>query len=203
MEFNARQQVTPVPRFAGAAIYDIRNAIYQRMRDITRLGRQQGLSERRQRLEPRSGPAWGDDERLRRREGLDPAAGHGTGGHFCRCPIGPVELRPSPTPATSLYLYRYYIEDILSWTCSKPEEPTDSGGPAAGTVTQFDQSYFLPTVQVSDSPPVDQPGHRQGQLAVLRHSGLAGRSIRKAGRGRRVGTDPHPVRDAGHRQQPD
>jgi len=36
LEFNARQQVTPVPRFAGAAINDIRNAIYQRMRDITR-----------------------------------------------------------------------------------------------------------------------------------------------------------------------
>ena len=38
LEFNARQQVTPVPRFAGAAINDIRNAIYQRMRDITRKG---------------------------------------------------------------------------------------------------------------------------------------------------------------------
>src|SRR5208283_368511 len=37
-EFNARKQVTPVPRFAGAAINDIRNAIYQRMRDITRKG---------------------------------------------------------------------------------------------------------------------------------------------------------------------
>ncbi len=35
-EFNARKAVTPIPRFAGSDINDIRNAIYQRMRDITR-----------------------------------------------------------------------------------------------------------------------------------------------------------------------
>ena len=64
-------------------------------------GRQQDVSERRQRLEPRRGPARGDDERLRRREGLDRVAGHGPGGRLRRCPVGPAELRPSPTPATS------------------------------------------------------------------------------------------------------
>ena len=30
--------MTPIPKFAEAAINDIRNAIYQRMRDITRKG---------------------------------------------------------------------------------------------------------------------------------------------------------------------
>ena len=47
------------------------------------------------------------------------------------------------------YLYRYDIEDILSWTCSKPEEPSEFQAVLLrDTVMQFDQSYFLPTVQV-------------------------------------------------------
>jgi hypothetical protein len=37
-DFATRKNMTPVPKFAGAAINDIRNAIYQRMRDITRKG---------------------------------------------------------------------------------------------------------------------------------------------------------------------
>ena len=37
-EFNTRKAITPVPRFAGSAVDDIRNSIYQRLRDVVRKG---------------------------------------------------------------------------------------------------------------------------------------------------------------------
>ena len=37
-DFATRKNITPVPKFAGAAINDIRNAIYQRLRDVVRKG---------------------------------------------------------------------------------------------------------------------------------------------------------------------
>lgn len=37
-DFNTRKEMTPVPKFAGSAIVDIRNAIYQRLRDVVRKG---------------------------------------------------------------------------------------------------------------------------------------------------------------------
>ncbi len=37
-DFTTRKAMTPVPKFARAAINDIRNAIYQRMRDVVRKG---------------------------------------------------------------------------------------------------------------------------------------------------------------------
>src|SRR4030042_7132190 len=37
-EFNARKLITPVPAFAKAAVNDIRNSVFQRMRDILRKG---------------------------------------------------------------------------------------------------------------------------------------------------------------------
>src|SRR3990170_7515030 len=37
-DFATRRSMTPVPKFAGAAINDIRNSIYQRLRDVVRKG---------------------------------------------------------------------------------------------------------------------------------------------------------------------
>ena len=38
LDFNDRLEMTPIPTFARVAIDDVRNAIFQRMRDITRRG---------------------------------------------------------------------------------------------------------------------------------------------------------------------
>ena len=38
MDFNDRLEMTPIPAFARLAINDVRNSIFQRMRNITRRG---------------------------------------------------------------------------------------------------------------------------------------------------------------------
>ena len=38
VDFNLRRSITPVPSFAKAAVNDIRNSIFQRMRDVLRKG---------------------------------------------------------------------------------------------------------------------------------------------------------------------
>src|SRR5271166_7102831 len=38
IDFNDRLEMTPIPAFARLAINDVRNSIFQRMRDITRRG---------------------------------------------------------------------------------------------------------------------------------------------------------------------
>src|SRR5690606_17610676 len=51
--------------------------------------------------------------------------------------------RPAP------YLYKYDIEDILSWTCSKPEAPSEFQAILLrDTVMQYDQSTMLPSLSV-------------------------------------------------------
>ena len=148
-EFNARKQVTPVPRFAGAAINDIRNAIYQRMRDITRKGGSKTYQN------AVNGLNLGVD---RRGSTMNAFVGvkvltellvMGRVGVFVDAPLVPPTATLANTGNVAPYLYRYDIEDILSWTCSKPEEPSEFQAVLLrDTVMQFDQSYFLPTVQV-------------------------------------------------------
>lgn len=47
------------------------------------------------------------------------------------------------------YLYKYDIEDVLSWTCNKPDEPSEFQAVLLrDTVMQYDQSTLLPTLEV-------------------------------------------------------
>ena len=84
------------------------------------------------------------------------------------------------------YLYKYDIEDILSWTCSKPEEPSEFQAVLLrDTVMQYDQSYFLPTVQVQRYRYLwINPETGKVNLQFYDVEGAAGRSARPAGRGR-------------------
>jgi hypothetical protein len=148
-EFNARKAVTPVPRFAGAAINDIRNAIYQRMRDITRKGGSKTYQN------AVNGLNLGVDRRGATMNAfvgvkvLTELLVMGRVGVFVDAPLVPPSATLANTGNVAPYLYRYDIEDILSWTCSKPEEPSEFQAVLLrDTVMQFDQSYFLPTVQV-------------------------------------------------------
>ena len=103
------------------------------------------------------------------------------------------------------YLYFYPIEDILSWTCAKPDEPsTFQAILLRDVVLNFDQRTYLPTTTVE----------RFRMLWIDRDTGrvnlqfldTAGNPIDREGnpgRGRGVGVDPHPLRVAGHRRLDD
>jgi hypothetical protein len=148
-EFNARKAMTPIPKFAGAAINDIRNAIYQRMRDITRKGGSKGYQY------AVSGNKLGVDRRGSTMNAfigvkvLTELLVMGRVGVFVDAPPVPAGATLADVGDVTPYLYKYDIEDILSWTCSKPEAPSEFDAILLrDTVMQYDQAYFLPTVQV-------------------------------------------------------
>jgi hypothetical protein len=150
-EFNERLNMTPIPAFARLAINDVRNAIFQRMRDITRRG---GTTSYQEAV---AGLNLGVDKR-----GLNMNAFLGIKvltdllimgrvGIFVDAPAltGEVTLAEAQSREQRPYVYFYPIEDILSWTCSKPEEPTEFQAILLrDVVLNFDQRTYLPTTTV-------------------------------------------------------
>jgi hypothetical protein len=121
-DYYSRVDITPTPTYAKAAVNDIRNAIFQRMRDIIRQGGSQAY------MRACAGEMGGVDMRgtsMNAFIGIDILTElliMGKVGVFTDMPRidGPTladvgKARP--------YLYRYKVEDILSWSCTKPEEP--------------------------------------------------------------------------------
>jgi hypothetical protein len=149
LEFNARKAMTPIPKFAGAAINDIRNAIYQRMRDITRKGGSKAYQY------AVNGNNLGVDRRGATMNAfigvkvLTELLVMGRVGVFVDAPPVPAGATLADIGDVAPYLYKYDIEDILSWTCSKPEAPSEFDAILLrDSVMQYDQAYFLPTISV-------------------------------------------------------
>jgi len=143
-DFEARKRLTPVPSFAKAAINRIRNSIFQRMNDITRRG---------------GSPAYqraiaGLDQGVDRRGStmnaflgikcLPELLVMGRGGVFVDNSVIPGETL-ADIGGSRPYLYSYQIEDILSWACTKPDEPSEFQAVLLrDTVMDYDQATMLP-----------------------------------------------------------
>lgn len=122
-DFELRRDLTPVPAFAKSAICDIRNSIFQRMRDITRVG---GTPAYRQAV---NGNGHGVD---RRGSSMNAFLGMKVltellvmgrcGIYVDNSVINGVTMADAKD--ASPYLYTYQIEDILSWTCASPDHPS-------------------------------------------------------------------------------
>src|SRR3990172_6454768 len=148
-DFNTRKAITPVPRFAGAAVDDIRNSIYQRLRDVVRKGGSRVYQE------AVNGNNLGVDHRGSTMNAflgvkvLTELLVMGRVGVFVDAPpISPMATLAEVGDA-SPYLYKYNVEDILSWTCSKPETPSEFQAVLLrDTALQYDQATLLPTLSV-------------------------------------------------------
>ena len=148
-DFETRKAMTPVPRFAGSAIDDIRNSIYQRMRDIVRKGGSKvyqsavnglnlGVDRRGSTMNAFLGVKVLTELLLMGRVGV-----------FVDAPAMAPAANLLDAQKASPYLYCYQIEDILSWTSSKPEAPSEFQAVLLrDTVMQFDQVWLLPTIEV-------------------------------------------------------
>ena len=148
-EFNRRKAMTPIPKFAGSAINDIRNSIYQRMRDITRKdgsltyqnavnGLNLGVDRRGSTMNAFIGVKV-----------LTQLLVMGRVGVYVDAPPVPATATLADVGNVTPYLYKYDIEDVLSWTSSKPEAPSEFQAVLLrDTVMQYDQTYFLPTISV-------------------------------------------------------
>jgi hypothetical protein len=147
-DFLSRQSLTPVPGFAKAAINDIRNAIFQRLRDIVRTGGSQNYQK------AIAGLNGGVD---RRGSTMNVFLGvkvltnllvMGKVGVFVDNPV--VQgTRMSDALGTRPYLYPYQIEDILSFSCTKADEPSEFQTILLrDTCMEYDGATGLPTTVV-------------------------------------------------------
>ena len=173
LEFNARKAMTPIPKFAGAAINDIRNAIYQRMRDITRKGGSKAYQD------AVNGNNLGVDRRGSTMNAflgvkvLTELLVMGRVGVFVDAPLVPAGATLADIGGVAPYLYKYDIEDILSLDLLEARRPVRVPGDPAARHGDAVRPGVLPADAAGAALPlsVDQPGHRQGQLAVLRPRG--------------------------------
>lgn len=145
-DFNTRKEITPIPTFASAALNDIRNAIFQRMRDILRRG---GSDTYQKAI---TGMSGGIDRRGSTMNAflgmkvLTDLLVMGRVGIYVDAPV----TIPGPTladvPATQPYLYQYSVEDVLNWKMSGPESESQFQAVLLrDTTLEFDQRTLLPT----------------------------------------------------------
>lgn len=122
-DFAIRKEVTPIPCYAKAAVNDIRNSIFQRLRDATRRDGSQTFMRAAQ------GEIGGVDNNgssMQQFIGitvLTELLVMGRVGVYVDMP----QLRENATLADvgekRPYVYYYPVEDILSWSIAKPETP--------------------------------------------------------------------------------
>ena len=123
-DFEARKRLTPIPSFAKAAINRIRNSIFQRMHDITRrdgapsyqraiTGLDQGVDRRGSTMNAFLGIKCLTELLVMGRVGV-----------FVDNSVIPGETLADVGSARP-YLYSYQVEDILSWACTKPDDPSE------------------------------------------------------------------------------
>lgn len=148
-EFHERMDITPIPAFAKGAINDIRNSIFQRMVDI----------ERREGSEAYHEAVDGDDMGVDRRGStmnafigrkvLEELLVMGQVGIFVDAPT--IEQQPTLADVGSFrpYLYLYKVEDILSYACTLPDQPSEFQSLLLrDKVTNYDAQYNLPSEEV-------------------------------------------------------
>lgn len=148
-DFLSRKKMTPIPNYAKAALNDVRNSIFQRMRDIVRRGGSESYHR------AITGLDLGVD---RRGSTMDAFFGvklltelltMGRVGVYVDAPVTPdvptlkdvVDARP--------YLYKYDVEDILNWSAANSENPSEFKSVLLrDTTLQMDQTTLLPTATV-------------------------------------------------------
>jgi hypothetical protein len=123
-DFASRRAVTPVPAFAKAAINDIRNAVFQRMRDTLRKGGSRSYTEAVEGLEGGVDLRGANMNVFMGFQVLQELCIMGKVGVYVDMPALTGKTL-AETHGARPYLYMYPVEDILSWTCSKPHETTD------------------------------------------------------------------------------
>lgn len=150
-DFQTRKRMAPIPTFAKAALNDIRNSIFQRMRDITRLGGSDsyqravagldnGVDLRGSTMNAFIGDKVLTELLIMGRCGLyvdSPPISREDEEVVTLADVRATNFRP--------YLYLYQVEDILSWRCSKPEDPSEFEALLLrDTCLDFDSETYLP-----------------------------------------------------------
>jgi hypothetical protein len=144
-QFNVRSSLTPSPAYAKQAIIDIRNAMFARLQDIVR---RDGSPSYQNAVEGLNGGVDRRGSTMSAFIGIKVLTDlllMGAVGIFVDNPAlqGPtIKDSFGLTP----YLYQYAVEDILSFTCSDPAEPSEYQAVLLrDTTMEYDSSTMLPT----------------------------------------------------------
>ena len=149
-EFEARRDMTPIPTFAKGAIRDIRNAFYQPMVDIVR---RDGSKMYHKAV---SGQSGGVDRRgssmnaFIGQKVLEELLVMGKVGVFIDAPTVTDHATLADVDGFRPFLYVYKVENILSYACTDPENPSEFKSLLLqDTVIEYDKTNGLPTAEVT------------------------------------------------------
>jgi hypothetical protein len=144
-DFADRRSMTPIPPYAKAAINEIRNAIFQRLGDVVRQGGSPAYQQ------AAAGEQMGVDLRgstmnyFLGNKCLTDLLVMGKVGVYVDMPVVEGTITQADSLKKRPYLYNYAIEDVLNFSCAKPEEPSEFQSVLLrDTVTRFDASTWLP-----------------------------------------------------------
>lgn len=124
-DFESRKFYTPIPSYARAAVNDVRNSIFQRLRDVTRRDGSEAY------MQAASGEIGGVDNKgtsMQSFLGIDVLTDlliMGRVGVYVDMPQLSGLRTLADEGSVRPYCYYYQVEDILSWSVTKPEEPGD------------------------------------------------------------------------------
>jgi hypothetical protein len=122
-DFLNRRFMTPIPSFAKSAVEDVRNAIFQRLRDVHRRGGSDNY------MRAAMGEIGGVDNKGSSMQSflgievLTELLVMGRVGVYVDMPRLAGMRTMADEGNARPYCYRYKVEDILSWAAAKPEEP--------------------------------------------------------------------------------
>jgi hypothetical protein len=149
-DFTVRGRMTPIPSFAAAAVNDIRNSIFQRLRDVVR---REGSDSYKRAIQGLDLGVDLNGSTMNAFMGMDVLTDMlimGRVGVYVDMPVVSREdgLTPSLADVQGVrpYLYMYRIEDILSWRCASPDSPSEFQSVLLrDTCMDYDQDTLLPT----------------------------------------------------------
>jgi len=144
-DFNLRREITPIPTFAKAALNDIRNAIFQRMRDILRRGGSETYQNAINGLQGGIDRRGSTMNAFLGMKVLTELLVMGRVGVYVDAPVAP-KVSTLAEAATQPYLYQYAVEDILNWKMAGPDKESQFQAILLrDTTLQFDQRTLLPS----------------------------------------------------------
>jgi hypothetical protein len=145
-DFALRKKMTPIATFAAAAVDDIRNAIFQRMRDIVRVGGSSAYQNAVNGLDLGVDRDGANMNAFLGMKCLTDLLVMGRVGIYVDNSVIEGETQADEVGARP-YLYPYQVEDILSWSAARPEQPSEYQSVLLrDRALNYDQRTRLPTV---------------------------------------------------------
>jgi alkylhydroperoxidase/carboxymuconolactone decarboxylase family protein YurZ len=147
-DFQTRKAMSPIPTYAKAAINDIRNSIFQRMRDIVRRG---GSTDYQKAVAGLSGGVDRRGSTMNAFLGMKVLTDLLVMGKVGVFVDNPVVKGPKLSDAVGVrpYLYSYKLEDIVSFSCMKEDDPSEFQAVLLrDTSLSYDGEVMLPTARI-------------------------------------------------------